>query len=147
MQDKSKHDEAPPLGDYGPTPQSEQQPSINVYNQNVQQQQQQYAGGGGGGRVSTQLTMGEVLGHFVIWALISCFTLGIGLLFWPYAAAKMILDSMVIDGHKMRCGLSISESIGHIILWGILIVVTMGLAAPFYFFGVVRTAINRTTFG
>ena len=47
--------------------------------------------------VNTSLSMLEVLGHIVIWLIVCVFTLGIGLLFWPYSAAKLILNSMVLE--------------------------------------------------
>ena len=140
MQEKPKHgyQETPPSG-YYPPPQHQPQPAINVnvQNQNIQQ-------GGFGGRIYTKLTMMEVLGHLIIWAVISVITFGIGALFWPYAAAKLILNSIVIENRPVRCDIGVGGQIGHIILWGILIFFTLGIAFPFYIYGVMRTAINAS---
>ncbi len=98
----------------------------------------------------SELTTIKVIGHIVIWLLITLCTFGIGALFWPYAAIKLICESIVIvdeAGHasaRLRCNFSFGEQLGHAVLWAIIIVLTGGLAAPFYLFGVAHTAINRT---
>ena len=102
------------------------------------------------GRLRSELTAIQVIGHVVIWLIITIFTLGIAGLFWPYAAFKLIIDSIVLSdemGHspaRLRCSISFGEQIGHAILWAIAIVLTGGLAAPVYLFAVAHTAINRT---
>ncbi len=153
MQEKPKqgHHQTPPTDEYDPPPQHQpppqyqQQPAINVnvQSQNIQQQSVD-VGGSSGGRIQTRLTMMQVLGHLIIWIIISVVTFGIGILFWPYAAAKLILNSIVIENRVVRCDIGMGEQIGHIILWGILIYVTLGLAFPFYAYGVMRTAINAS---
>lgn len=102
------------------------------------------------GRCNTQLSIFQVIGHVVIWLIIATFTLGLGALFWPYAAAKMILESIVMtdeNGHpsaRLRCNLGLGEQIGHIVIWLVLIFLTGGLAGLCYLFGVAHFAINRT---
>ena len=102
------------------------------------------------GRVAVGFSMMDILGHVIIWTVISIVTFGIGFFFWPYAASKLILNSITLYDSadnkigKLHCNLSAGQQIGHIILWIIISVVTFGLAVPFYFFGVVRTAIDQT---
>ncbi|MCY3993362.1 MAG: hypothetical protein OXF50_19210 [Caldilineaceae bacterium] len=102
------------------------------------------------GHTRLNLTMMDVLGHLIIWLLISLVTFGIGLFFWPYASAKLIINAIELEDRtrssvgRLECQLSVGQQIGHIILWIILSIITFGIAYPFYFFGVVRTAIDRT---
>lgn len=102
------------------------------------------------GRIEVGFTMMDVLGHIIIWTIISIITLGIGLFFWPYAAAKLIIngitiyDSADVKVGKLKCELSTGSQIGHIILWIFITIITFGLAFVFYLFGVVRTALNKT---
>lgn len=102
------------------------------------------------GRCRTQLSIFQVIGHVVIWLIIATFTLGIGALFWPYAAAKLILESIVMTDEagdpsaRLRCNMGLGEQIGHIVIWLVLIVLTGGLAGLCYLFGVAHFAINRT---
>ena len=102
------------------------------------------------GQMRSELTTIKVIGHIVIWLLITLCTFGVGGLFWPYAAIKLICESIVIADEsgdataRLRCNFPFGEQLGHAVLWAIFIVLTGGLAAPFYLFGVAHTAINRT---
>lgn len=102
------------------------------------------------GRCRTQLTIVQVIGHVVIWLIISMITLGIGAFFWTYAAAKLILESIVIADEygnpsaTMRCNFGFGEQVGHAVLWLILFVVTGGIAGLCYLFGVAHFVLNRT---
>ena len=102
------------------------------------------------GRCRTQLTIFQVIGHVVIWLIISIVTLGIGALFWPYAAAKLILESILIVDEggnanaSIQCDIAFGEQLGHAILWLILIALTGGIAGFCYLFGVAHFVINRT---
>lgn len=102
------------------------------------------------GRIAVTFTMMDVIGHIIIWLIISIFTLGIGLFFWPYSAGKMIVNGVVIydnnDGRvgKLHCDLSAGRQVGHIVLWIVISVITVGIGFPFYLFGVARTVLNNT---
>ena len=102
------------------------------------------------GRIGVGFTMMDVLGHVIMWTIISIITFGVGLFFWPYASSKFIINSLTLYDNadarigKLRCNLSASSQIGHIILWVFISIITAGLAFPFYLFGVVRTALNNT---
>ena len=102
------------------------------------------------GRCRTELSIFQVIGHVVIWLIITTFTVGIGALFWPYAAAKLILESIVIADEggnpsaRLRCNLALGEQIGHMALWLILMALTGGVAGLCYLFGVAHFVINRT---
>ena len=100
------------------------------------------------GRLRTQLSIFQVIGHVVVWLIISTIIRGIGLIFWPYAAAKLILESIVIvdEGGSasaaLRCNLGFGKQIGHAVLWLILIALTGGVAGLCYLFGVAHFVIN-----
>jgi hypothetical protein len=86
----------------------------------------------------------------VIWLIIATCTLGIGAFFWPYAAAKLILESIVMidevgnPSAQLRCKMDLGEQIGHIVIWLLLMLLTGGFAGLCYLFGVAHFAINRT---
>lgn len=102
------------------------------------------------GRVSVGFTMMDIVGHIIIWTIISVVTLGIGFFFWPYAASKLIINSISIYDSsdnkvgRLNCTLSAGQQVGHIIVWILISIVTLGLGVPFYLFGVIRTALNQT---
>jgi len=75
------------------------------------------------GRIGVSFTMMDVVGHVILWLIISVVTLGVGLFFWPYSAAKMIINGITIYDSgdvrvgKLQCQLSAGQQIGHIVLW------------------------------
>lgn len=102
------------------------------------------------GRIQVNFTMMDVLGHIIIWLILSLVTLGIAGFFWPYAAIKLVINNLELQDPsgarigRLSCSLSAGQQIGHILLWLLLTVITAGLAYPFYLFGIVRTAFNQT---
>ena len=102
------------------------------------------------GRMRSEMTIAQVVGHVVIWLIVTMITFGIGAFFWPYATAKLIIESIVITDEfggntaRPRCAVKFGEQVGHALLWLILIVVTGGIAAPFYLFAVAHIAIGRS---
>lgn len=104
--------------------------------------------GGGPGKFKSNLSMAGVLGHIIVWILIVLVTFGVGIFFWPYAAMKLVLNSIEVHSgagiQRCHCDLGFSEQLGHILIWAIISVLTVGIAYPFYIYGVARTAINRT---
>ena len=102
-----------------------------------------------GGRVEAQVSFGDILGHCVLWLIISLVTFGIGLFFYPYSFAKLIINRTYIWDHegkrcRLRCDLNAGDQLGHIIIWLILSVVTVGLAFPFYLYKVWNAALNKS---
>lgn len=102
------------------------------------------------GRLRSDLTIPRVIGHVAVWLLVSLATFGIGALFWPYAAAKLIIDSVVISDEfanstaRLRCKFTPGQQFGHVLFWAVLIFLTGGIGALFYPFSVAVIAINKT---
>ena len=102
------------------------------------------------GRLRSELDAFQVIGHIVLWAVISMVTLGVGLLFFPYAVAKLILGSIVLTDEngqstaRLRCDINVLEQVGHGVIWLLIIIFSGGLATPFYIFALAHMAIKRT---
>lgn len=90
-----------------------------------------------GWRLDPSFAMSDVFVHILVWTVLSVVTLGIALVFWPYASAKLVLNAVeIIDSEgrrvgKLRCQLGVGTQIGHALLWYILSVITLGFALPF----------------
>ena len=102
------------------------------------------------GRLRLDLDAFTMIGHVILWFLLALVTAGFGLLIIPYAAAKLILNSIIITDEfgrasaRLRCNIGLSDQIGHIVIWLLLMLLTGGLAGLCYLFGVAHFAINRT---
>ena len=93
--------------------------------------------------LQSRLSFSDILGHFVVWIILTVLTGGLILFFYPYAFFRFILNSLVIDNHRVRCDINIGSQIGHIVLWFFLSIITFGLALPFYVFSVWREAVSN----
>ena len=102
------------------------------------------------GRLRSDLTIPRVMGHIAVWLLVSLATFGIGALFWPYAAAKLIIDSVVITDEsanstaRLQCKYKPGQQFGHVLFWAVLIFLSGGFGALFYPFSVAFIALNKT---
>ena len=102
------------------------------------------------GRLRFDLDAFTMIGHVVLWVVLVVFTAGIGLLFIPYAAAKLILNSLIITDEfgrasaRLHCEISWATQTGHGVVWALLILLSGGIAAPFYIFALAQLAVNRT---
>ena len=102
------------------------------------------------GRLRLDLDAFAVIGHVVILLLFALVTAGIGLLFFPYAVAKLILNSIAVTDEygrpsaRLQCTMGWAEQTGHAVLWALLVGFTGGVMAPFYVFALAQFAIRRT---
>ena len=102
------------------------------------------------GRLRLRLDAFTVIGHVVLWLVLVVLTAGIGLLFVPYAAARLILNSIIIMDEfgqasaRLRCEISWTTQIGHGAVWALFVLLSGGIAAPFYIFALAQLALNRT---
>jgi len=104
----------------------------------------------GFGRLRLDLDAVAVIGHVVILTLFAIVTVGIGVIFFPYAAAKLILNSIVISDEfgrpmaRLHWSMGWAGQTGHAVLWALLVGFTGGIMAPFYVFALAQFVIRRT---
>ncbi|MCJ2376052.1 hypothetical protein LNL84_04315 [Vibrio sp. ZSDZ34] len=91
----------------------------------------------------------DILGHLIIWLILSVITFGVALFFFPYSFSKFILNrTSVIDSsgieRKMVCDIDLFSDLGHVILWFVISILTLGIGYIFYFYRVWNYALNNT---
>lgn len=104
------------------------------------------------GAIKLRCTIGfwEMVGHIVLWIVVTIFTLGVGAFFFAYSVQKMIVNHTELVNRRgdaiahLKCEFSVVSSIGHVLLWILLTIVTLGLALPFYIYRVNRVVMNET---
>ncbi len=102
------------------------------------------------GRMQLDLDAFTIIGHVALWALLGLVTAGFGLLIISYAAAKLILNSIIIMDEsgrataRLRCDISLRTQLCHGLVWAALVIFSGGIAAPFYIFALARLTIDRT---
>jgi len=101
-------------------------------------------------RLKADITILDILGHLIIWLILSVITCGIALFFFPYSFSKFVLNRTILlddDGgnRKMVCNIDAFSDLGHVILWFLISIVTLGIGYIFYFYRVWNYALNHTT--
>lgn len=101
-------------------------------------------------RIRVRAGFADIVGHGVLWMVLSVVTLGLALLAWPYYAFRFVLSrSVVVDPSGREVGRmemegGLSGYLGHAILWALGILVTLGLAAPIWIYDVYRKVLSET---
>ena len=100
--------------------------------------------------IKADLSILDIIGHLLIWVLLTIITLGIALFFFPYSFARFVINRpSVVDNatgveRKMVCDINIFSNVGHIILWMVISFLTLGLGYIFYFYRVWNYALNNS---
>lgn len=99
--------------------------------------------------IKADLSILDIIGHLIIWVVLSIVTLGIALFFFPYSFSRFVINrTSVVDAagveRKMVCDINMFSNIGHIILWMLISLVTFGLGYIFYFYRVWNYALNNS---
>ena len=98
--------------------------------------------------IKADISIMDIIGHLIIWVILSFITLGIALFFFPYSFSKFIINrTSIIDGgieRKMECDIDLFGNLGHVILWAIISIITLGLGYIFYFYRVWNYALNNS---
>jgi len=100
--------------------------------------------------IKADLSILDIIGHLLIWVLLTIITFGIALFFFPYSFARFVINhTSVVDNatgveRKMVCDINIFSNVGHIILWMVISFLTLGLGYIFYFYRVWNYALNNS---
>ncbi|BCB07095.1 MAG: DUF6693 family protein [Halomonas venusta] len=100
--------------------------------------------------IKANLSILDIIGHLLIWVVLTIITFGIALFFFPYSFSRFVINrTSVVDTatgveRKLVCDINIFSNIGHIILWMIISVLTLGLGYIFYFYRVWNYALNNS---
>lgn len=99
--------------------------------------------------IKADLSIFDIIGHLIVWVVLSIVTLGIALFFFPYSFSRFVINrTSIVDAagveRKMVCDINLFSNIGHIILWMLISLVTFGLGYIFYFYRVWNYALNNS---
>lgn len=100
-------------------------------------------------RLRADVAIFDIIGHLVLWLILSIVTFGIALFFFPYSFSKFILNrTYLVDSNgverRMKCDIDLFSDLGHVLLWFIISILTLGIGYIFYFYRVWNYALNNT---
>ncbi|QIE23392.1 hypothetical protein SBC1_12750 [Caballeronia sp. SBC1] len=102
------------------------------------------------GILKSDLSVGDIIGHAVIWILLSIVTFGLALFVFPYYMARFIIGrTNVVDASGMRigrleCTIDLASIVGNIVIWAIISVLTLGLGYIVFMYKIYAHCLNHT---
>lgn len=100
------------------------------------------------GKLKCNLSFFDSLGFIIGWMLLSIITFGLATPFFVFSLIKYVINRSIYleEGRerKLSCNMSIGSDFFFIAFWSLLSIVTCGIAAPFFFFSLIKYAINKT---
>ncbi|GAM76142.1 hypothetical protein JCM19241_440 [Vibrio ishigakensis] len=81
-------------------------------------------------KLKADIAVMDILGHMIVWFLLTIITFGIALLFFPYSFAKFVINrTSVVDEfgnqRRMVCDIDLFGNIGHVVLWFFITIFTL----------------------
>lgn len=101
-------------------------------------------------QLKSELGAFDVLGHLIIWLLLTLVTLGLALFVFPYYMQRFIISKTYAydgDGKKVGrlvCTIDLASIIGNIILWAIISILTLGIGYLVFLYKITAHCMTHT---
>lgn len=101
-------------------------------------------------KLRCELNMGKVVGHIVLWIVLSVVTLGLALFVYPYSFGSIVINSTyVVDAQgrrlaRLRCPSATVQDFVAALLWWLLTLVTFGVGGFFFAYYAGKRLVSRT---
>lgn len=101
-------------------------------------------------QLKSELGAMEVLGHLIIWILLTLITLGLALFVFPYYMQRFIISkTYAFDAQGRRvgrlvCTIDLASIIGNIILWAIISILTLGIGYLVFWYKITAHCMSHT---
>lgn len=101
-------------------------------------------------KLKSDLTVGDIIGHGIIWILLSIVTLGLALFVFPYYMQRFIISrTSVLDDSGRRvgrlvCTIDLASIIGNIVIWAIISIITLGIGYLIFLYKINAHCMNHT---
>lgn len=102
-------------------------------------------------KFKSELGFGDIIGHLIIWLILSIVTLGFALMLFPYYIMRFVLNNTYVydqrDGKKLaclHCDVQLTGILGNALIWFLLSFITFGLAYLFYIYRIHGFCYSKT---
>ncbi|MCB2110279.1 MAG: hypothetical protein H6895_12290 [Defluviimonas sp.] len=99
-------------------------------------------------KLKCDFSVGEAVGQFIIWLLLTIVTLGLALFVLPYYFVRAPINrTTLVDASgrtvaRLHVDVGFSDIVGHALVWLLLTIVTLGLAYLIYWPAVIKRVLN-----
>lgn len=101
-------------------------------------------------QLKSELGAFDVLGHLIIWLLLTLVTFGLALFVFPYYMQRFIISkTFAFDGEgrkvgRLVCTIDLASIIGNIILWAIISILTLGIGYLVFMYKITAHCMTHT---
>ena len=101
-------------------------------------------------KLKSNLTVADIIGHAVIWILLTIVTLGFALFVYPYYLFRFVISKTVSlnsEGHeigKLVCTIDLATIIGNIVIWALISIITFGIGYIIFAYKILAHCMNHT---
>ena len=101
-------------------------------------------------QLKSELGAFDVLGHLIIWLLLTLVTFGLALFVFPYYMNRFIISkTYAYDGEgrkvgRLICTIDLASMIGNIILWAIISILTLGIGYLVFMYKITAHCMTHT---
>lgn len=101
-------------------------------------------------QLKSELGAFDVLGHLIIWLLLTLVTFGLALFVFPYYMQRFIISkTFAFDGEgrkvgRLVCTIDLASIIGNIILWFIISILTLGIGYLVFLYKITAHCMSHT---
>lgn len=101
-------------------------------------------------QLKSELGAVDVLGHLIIWLLLTVVTLGLALFVFPYYMQRFTISkTFAFDGQgrkvgRLVCTIDLASIIGNIILWAIISILTLGIGYLVFLYKITAHCMTHT---
>ncbi|AWV03723.1 hypothetical protein DM992_31510 [Burkholderia sp. JP2-270] len=100
--------------------------------------------------LKSELTVSDIIGHAVIWILLSIVTLGLALFVYPYYMYRFVISRTVATNSegkvigRLQCTIDLATIIGKIVVWTLISIVTLGIGYFIFLYKILSHCMNHT---
>ncbi|TKR55446.1 hypothetical protein D7I39_11050 [Allopusillimonas ginsengisoli] len=101
-------------------------------------------------QLKSELGAFDVLGHLIVWLLLTLVTFGLALFVFPYYMQRFIISKTFAydnEGKKVGrliCTIDLASMIGNIILWAIISILTLGIGYLVFMYKITAHCMTHT---
>lgn len=101
-------------------------------------------------QLKSELGFMDVLGHVIIWILLTLVTFGLALFVFPYYMQRFIISKTYAYNDqgqrvgRLVCTIDLASMIGNIILWAIISIITFGIGYLVFMYKITAHCMSHT---
>lgn len=100
-------------------------------------------------QLKCELGLADIIGHGLIWILLSFITFGLALFVFPYYLMRFTIGKTVIYQQEVKigrleCTIDFASILGNVVIWAIISVLTLGIGYLIFIYKINAHCLNQT---